>query len=90
MIGKEVFDSEDVDEYGVVVDDGAASYEDNESGLGEALVITGVTEAGIKIWERCIRMLKMLLFCLKCCNSLSFSHRDFKKKISHRIIYSIK
>ena len=36
MIGKEVFDSEDVDEYGVVVDDGAASYEDNESGLGEA------------------------------------------------------
>ena len=47
LIAMDVIDTEESAEYSVVDGDGAALDEDDESGLGEVGVITGVAESEI-------------------------------------------
>ena len=46
MIATDVLDSEEASEDGSIDNDGDASYEEDESGFGEAGVITCVTQPG--------------------------------------------
>ena len=46
MISTDVIDSDEAAEDGSIDNDGAASNEEDESGLGEVRVRTGVTQSG--------------------------------------------
>ena len=48
LIYTDVIDLDEVDDYSTIDDDGADSDEEDKSGLGEAVMITGVTEVGKK------------------------------------------
>ena len=48
LIVMDIFDYEEASEYGCIDNYGAALDEEDESDLGEAVVITGLTEVGGK------------------------------------------
>ena len=84
LISTEVLESEEAAEYGSIDNDGDSSDEEDESVLGQAGVIIGVTQSGTEEVEDVERVVKITLFCPIYWNLRPYSQRDLTRIRRHR------
>ena len=87
LIVTDVIDSEQAVEDGYIDDDGAASYEEDDSGSGEVGVITGATEVGTEQVEelhQAVKYSSLLSYMLKPPSLLTQSF-EYNKKAQEKL-----